>query len=140
MDKFYKYWLLLCVVCFTQPIMAQVLIVNPNNTELALSRSSIRSIFAMRTHQWSNGTPIQVFVLEDTDTLHISFCKDILGMFPYQLRRLWDKQVFSGTGIAPITVKSVKEMRDRVAAIEGAIGYLEAEQINDSVKQIGKLR
>ena len=58
-------------------------------------------------------------------------------MFPYQLRRLWDKQIFSGTGIAPTTVKSIEEMRERVANTKGAIGYLREDPLTNTIKQIG---
>jgi len=90
----------------------------------------------MRTPTWPDGSNIQVFVLDDDDQEHISFCKHILGMFPYQLRRIWDRQVFSGTGIAPIIVSSEQEMRQRVAQTRGSIGYLKPEFVNSSVKTI----
>jgi len=90
----------------------------------------------MRTPQWSDGSAIHVFVLEDSNPIHTSFCKHILGMFPYQLRRVWDRQVFSGTGIAPTKVKTIEEMRERVSTTKGAIGYLLPEDINDSIKVI----
>ncbi len=125
-------------LCFTPKLLAQVLIANPKISTSELSRNNVRAIFAMRTPQWSDGTPIQVFVLEDTNPLHISFCKHILGMFPYQLRRIWDRQVFSGTGVAPVTVKSITEMREKVSSTPGAIGYIESEQKNDSVIKISE--
>jgi len=99
----------------------------------------MRSIFAMRTPHWPNGLPIQVFVLDDQAPIHISFCKHLLGMFPYQLRRVWDRQVFSGTGIAPITVKTEQEMINRVATTQGAIGYIMPENMTSSIKSIGEL-
>jgi len=94
----------------------------------------------MRTLTWPDGSNIQVFVLDDNDQEHISFCKHILGMLPYQLRRIWDRQVFSGTGIAPILVTSEQEMRERVAQTEGAIGYIKLDMVDPSVKAIKEER
>jgi len=85
----------------------------------------------MRQTEWPDGSAIRVFVLEDKKNAHIVFCKDVLGMFPYQLRRVWDRQVFSGTGTAPILVESEQEMLQRVAETKGAIGYL---IVNDKTK------
>ena len=83
-----------------------------------------QNVIAMRVHQWPDGTPIKVFVLQDQNPTHNEFCKSILGMFPYQLRRIWDRQVFSGTGAAPVVVNSEQEMLNAVASTEGAIGYI----------------
>ncbi len=132
-----KYCLLIFCLLLAPISHAQVLIINPDNIDTDLSLNTVRSIFAMRTHQWSDGSPIHVFVLEDNDNLHSDFCKEILKVFPYQLRRLWDKQIFSGTGVAPTTVKSIEEMRERVANTKGAIGYIRKEQLTDTIKQIG---
>jgi len=120
-------------------ISAQVLIVHPHNTSSQLTRNNLRAIFAMRTPQWPDGIPVHVFVLEDNDPVHVSFCKHLLDMFPYQLRRVWDRQVFSGTGIAPIAVKTEQEMRERVASTEGAIGYLLPENVDSSIKTIEEI-
>lgn len=132
-----RYCLFLFCLLLAPISNAQVLIVNSANIDTELSLNSVRSIFAMRTHQWSDGTPIKVFVLEDNNDSHTAFCKEILKVFPYQLRRIWDKQIFSGTGTAPVTVKSIQEMRERVANTIGAIGYLREEQLTDAIKQIG---
>jgi ABC-type phosphate transport system substrate-binding protein len=121
---------------FSVGLPAQVLIVNPQNPVSELSRNHLRTIFAMRTPQWPDGTSIQVFVFEDNNPLHIAFCKKNLAMFPYQLRQIWDRQVFSGTGIAPIVVKTEQEMQDRVANTVGAIGYITQEAITSSVKAL----
>lgn len=135
---FIKYSLLIACLSGSGNIVAQVLIVHPQNPTSQLSRNTLRAMFAMRTPQWSDGTPVQVFVLKDSDPVHTSFCKHILGMFPYQLRRVWDRQVFSGTGIAPITVRDEQEMRERVAQTEGSIGYILPENVNSSVKILDK--
>jgi len=133
---FIKYSLLIACLIGSSNTVAQVLIVHPQNQTTQLSRNTLRAMFAMRTPQWADGSPVQVFVLEDSNPVHTSFCKHILGMFPYQLRRVWDRQVFSGTGIAPITVKNEQEMRERVAQTEGSIGYILPENVNSSVKTL----
>jgi len=116
---------------------AQILITHPDNNASQLSKNSVRSIFAMRTPHWPDGSPIQVFVLDDQTPIHISFCKHLLGMFPYQLRRVWDRQVFSGTGIAPVTVDTEQEMIEKVASTPGAIGYIMPQNMTSSIKVIG---
>ncbi|GLP99452.1 MAG: hypothetical protein VX829_08915 [Pseudomonadota bacterium] len=108
----------------SQDLPAQNVIANVQVETKQLSKTTARSIFAMRVHQWPDGTPIKVFVFQDQNPTHNEFCKSILGMFPYQLRRIWDRQVFSGTGAAPVVVNSEQEMLNAVASTEGAIGYI----------------
>jgi ABC-type phosphate transport system substrate-binding protein len=132
-----------CLLFFSNSYAQVVLIAQPQSVVTELSRNSLRAIFAMRQTEWEDGSAIQVFVLEDKKNAHIVFCKDVLGMFPYQLRRVWDRQVFSGTGTAPILVGSEQEMLQRVAETKGAIGYLMVDNktkdsISSKVKIIGE--
>ena len=112
------------------------LIANPSVAEDVLSRSTVRSIFTMRLTSWPNGMPIRVFVLGDKDELHTHFSKRILGVFPHQLRRAWNRQIFSGTGQAPQRVESEREMFERVSQVPGAIGYLSEDMINEQIRTI----
>ncbi|MBN2701154.1 MAG: hypothetical protein JXR29_06865 [Methylothermaceae bacterium] len=90
----------------------------------------------MRRRTWPDDTPIKVFVLPDNHPLHRAFCKKVLRIYPHQLRRIWDRNVFSGTGQAPIEVDSVEEMRKQIASMDGAIGYLGGEGLDTSVKAV----
>lgn len=98
------------------------LLASINNTK-QLSTEMVREIFFMRLSSWPDGSPIHVFVLPDNHPLHIRFAKEILGVYPFQLRSAWDRLVFSGTGVSPTTVESVEEMRERVESTPGSIGY-----------------
>lgn len=140
MKTLFKYSALIYCLLFATHSVAQVAVIaQSQNTTTELSRNNLRAIFAMRTTEWPDGSAIHVFVLEDKSTTHIAFCKDILAMFPYQLRRVWDRQLFSGTGSAPTIVKSEQEMQIRVAETQGAIGYILADDIErSSVKIIGE--
>jgi ABC-type phosphate transport system substrate-binding protein len=67
---------------------------------------------------------VRVFVLPDADTLHRTFVKQTLELYPRQLRRVWDRHLFSGAGAVPVTVSSAEEMLQRVSETPGAVGYL----------------
>ncbi|HDL07753.1 MAG TPA: hypothetical protein ENG35_03325 [Desulfobacteraceae bacterium] len=110
------------------------IIVNPQVVRGTVSRNSLQAIFGMRFHTWPDGIPIKVFVLPDNHPLHKKFCKDELNIFPHQLRWCWDRQVFSGTGQAPIEVSTPKEMLEKVASTPGAIGYSEWPPVDETLK------
>ncbi|MFB1485604.1 MULTISPECIES: hypothetical protein [unclassified Thiocapsa] len=101
-----------------------------------LTRNEARLFFTMRLKNWPNGTLVKVFVLPDDNALHSRFSNGVLGLYPYQLRRVWDRQIFSGTGQAPTTVSSEQEMLDRIATTPGAIGYADGPIENPSIRQL----
>ncbi len=100
------------------------IIVNPGIQSVPLDRDLLRAIFTMRLRSWPNGPPVRVFVLPDNDPLSDRFYREQLGMYSYVLRSAWDRMVYTGTGLAPTIVHSEKEMRERVLATPGAIGYV----------------
>lgn len=117
-------------------VYAQEVVVNPNVQEKTLTRGVLRAIFSMRLRTWSDGSLIKVFVLSDDSPLHVKFSKNILNVFPYQLRRTWNRLVYSGTGQAPIQVESIKEMIEQVASTLGAIGYLPEGKVGRRVRKV----
>jgi hypothetical protein len=99
-----------------------------------LSRNQARLFFTMRLQNCPSGSAVKVFVLPDDHALHGEFAKLVLGLFPYQLRQVWDRQVFSGTGQAPTTVRSEAEMVERVATTPGAVGYAAKPPTSPGIK------
>lgn len=93
--------------------------------ESQFNREQLREIFFARQTRWPDGQPIRPFVFPDQHPLHIRFSKEILGVYPYQLRAAWDRMIYSGTGVPPIVVENVEEMRRKIEQTPGGIGYLE---------------
>jgi len=108
-------------------------VINAHSKQQTISRNGLSAIFKMRLHQWRDGTPVTVFVLKDDNPLHRRFCKEILNVFPHQLRRVWNKLVFSGSGQAPIQLSNIAEMQARIRETPGAIGYLKAGDVTDGI-------
>jgi len=100
----------------------------------SLTGNQARLFFIMRLRQCPDGSPVKVFVLPDDHELHAAFAKTVLGLFPYQLRRVWDRQVYSGTGQAPETLESEREMIERIGSTPGAIGYAGRVPDNSGIK------
>ena len=104
---------------------ADSVIVHPDVKVTSLSSQELRSIITMRSTRWPDQSAIHVFVLPDSHPLHRSFVKTQLNMFPYQLRMIWDRSVYSGAGYPPILVPSIQEMLVRVESTQGSIGYID---------------
>ncbi|MBS1212725.1 MAG: hypothetical protein H6R26_1342 [Proteobacteria bacterium] len=123
-----KRWLIHLMVAwllaYGHPAMAVEIVCNRDVPISRLTTRELQAIFTMRLRAWPNGTPVRVFVLNDSAPTHVEFAKKVMDMFPYQLRRYWDKLVFSGTGQAPVELDSPKQVYERLVATPGAIGYL----------------
>ena len=116
--------------------LAAEVVVHPCVDEPWLTRSFARLLFTMRVLRWRGGGKVQVFVLPDRHPLHQKFAKELLNLYPRQLRRVWERNRFSGAGAVPIEVTSVDEMLARVASTPGAIGYLPDGRGRDKVRVI----
>jgi ABC-type phosphate transport system substrate-binding protein len=99
-------------------------VLDSNGKAGSLSQETIREIFFMRLSSWPDGSPIRVFVLPDNNPIHVQFAKEVLGVYPFQLRSAWDRLVYSGTGVAPTTVETQEEMKARIEGTPGGIGYI----------------
>ncbi len=113
-----------------------VLVAHPSVGAQAINRDTTRAMFAMRQRTWPNGQAAQIFVLPNRDPVHTRFAKEQLGVYPHQLQLAWDRMVFSGMGQAPNRVRNQEEMREQVAGTPGALGYLEREYLDESVRVI----
>ncbi len=118
------------------PARAVEVIAHPSVAIPRLNLTYAKGLFSMRQTRWPDGTRAWVFVLPDNHPLHSAFSKEVLNLYPYQLRQTWDRQVYSGTGQAPIEVTSEEEMLRRVANTPGAIGYVGRVNPHDPVRII----
>lgn len=129
--------LLLFMLSLCLPLRADpVAIVHSGEAHAKIERKTLRAAFGMTLQTWPDGRPLTVFVFRDDDPSHQQFCRKVLGILPYTLRRNWDRLLFSGAAQAPIIVDSPEDMLRRVAATPGAIGYIEKEQVNESVSVV----
>lgn len=115
---------------------AAEVIVNRAVPERDLSRNVARLVFTMRLLRWQDQSRIRVFVLPDTHPLHREFTKRTLDLYPRQLRRVWDRNLYSGAGPVPVEISSVEEMERVVAETPGAIGYLPDGLARETVRVI----
>lgn len=111
-------------------------VVNQQVKQNTISQHGLSAIFKMRLHKWKDNSSITVYVLADDSPLHQTFCKKILNVFPHQMRRFWDRLVFSGSGQAPVTLQTENEMLEMLATTPGAIGYLRADRIVEGIKAL----
>jgi hypothetical protein len=126
----------LLLTAMSLPVFAVEVVCNKSIPISQISRLELQAFFTMRLRAWPDGVPTHVFVLPDNAPAHNEFSKRVLDMFPYQLRRYWDRLVFSGTGQAPTELSSLAEMRERIATTPGSIGYLPSDLVDHEVRVV----
>ena len=124
------------IAILSSAAMAAEVIVFQGVAQRELSINSVRLVFTMRMLRWPDGTRIRVFVLPDDHPAHRQFAKRSLALYPHQLRRVWDRHRYSGSGPGPVEVATVAEMVERVAATPGGIGYVPDDAAKEGVEVI----
>jgi ABC-type phosphate transport system substrate-binding protein len=122
------------VVAFSPVVTATEVVVNKSVSASGYSKADIRAIFIMQKRRWPNNRQIKVYTLPDGNPLHKDFVKNILNMLPHQIRKIWDRMTFSGTGTAPIELESEQDMIDKIATTPDSIGYLKSSPDNENIR------
>ena len=115
-------------------LYAESIIANVSVGENVVSKNQLRLYFSQRLTQCKDGSAVKLIVLPDNHPLHLEFCNKVLSLYPYQLRKVWDRQVFSGTGQTPITLDSENDVLDAVSRTPGSIGYVSGRTQYDGIK------
>lgn len=131
------FWRLVLLTFLHIPLAALAgVIVHPGVEGRSIDTATLRNIYTLRQTLWPNRQPVVIFVLPDDHPEHLAFAKEKLGLYPYRLHQTWDRLSFSGMASAPIEVKDENEMRARVRATPGAIGYTSKDTVYDGIKTL----
>ncbi len=113
-----------------------IVIAHKNTKTETLTLSRLRTIFGLKVRHWDDQTPILVYTTSPIEKEYDTFCKQILGVFPHQLRRAWGRLIYSGRALSPTTVASFSEMVKAVSTTPGAIGYIPKNKFNSTIHQL----
>ena len=118
------------------PVWAIDIIAHPSTQAITLTSYKARAIFGGRIRSWPNGIPLKVFMFNTSNNIHKQMCREILNIFPRQLRRAWDRQIYSGITQGPFIVNSEDEMLKMIRSHKGAIGYIFSATSKEGVNVI----
>ncbi len=112
-----------------------VVIGHPNLPINSISKTDLKNIFTGRKIAWSGDETIVVVILKKSKT-HDRFLSKYVNKTSSQFRSYWIRLVFSGKGVAPISLASEEDMVDYVSNTKGAIGYISSNTNNTGTKII----
>jgi ABC-type phosphate transport system substrate-binding protein len=105
-----------------------------NNNVKELSLGEIRAIFLNKI-SYVNDVKVLPVNLGSRDEIRTSFEESILNMKLTKLKSYWTKQHYLGHR-PPITMKSQNTIKAFVKKVDGAIGYINIQNVDESVKVI----
>ncbi len=110
-------------------------IVNPDNTN-TLDQKAIAKLFLGKKKSFPDGSKATPIDQKTGSASKGVFVKAVLKKSNKQFKAYWAKQVFTGKGTPPKELGSDTAVKEYVANNVGAIGYIDAVQVDDSVKVV----
>jgi ABC-type phosphate transport system substrate-binding protein len=122
----------------SQPTWAAdiAVIVNPRNPAATLSAQQVSAIFLGKTNTLPSGPTAMMADQPDNGPLYESFYGNVTGKTPPQVRAAWARLTFSGKALPPRPLADGAEVKKFVASHPDAIGYVDKDAVDPSVKVV----
>ena len=119
------------------PAIADVVaVVSAKSAVTVLSRSQLADIFLGKASRFPNGVPAVPIDQADGSVARDEFYAKLDGKSASQLKAYWSKIIFTGRGQPPPVVANSNEMKRRLIGNPAAIGYIETNQVDDTVRVV----
>lgn len=112
-------------------------IVNKGNGA-TVDKAALARIYTGEMKAWSDGTPVVAVDLPDDNGTRASFSSEIVGKTVANLKAMWAQIVFSGKAMPPKQAATDDDVKKLVGSTKGAVGYIKASSVDDSVKVVLK--
>jgi len=111
------------------------IIVNSANAS-SISDSDLSRLFLGKLKAYSGGDKAEPINQKFGTKVRNEFEQKVLKKSASQVKAYWSKRVFSGKGKPPQELPSDKDILTQVAANKNAIGYIDAANVDSSVKVV----
>ena len=113
------------------------IIVNQSNPVDNLSMQELRTVFLGERSHWPNGRRITLVMMEPAQPERKAVLREIYHMNESDFSRHFMRGVFTGeVFVSPKTLATPMGVRKFVFNVPGAIGYVRANDLDDTVKVI----
>jgi len=111
-----------------------VAIVSARSPLNSLATHQAADIFLGKTSRFPDGTLAVPIDLNEDSPAREKFYVQLTGKSPAQMKAHWSKIIFTGRGQPPRQAGSNAEAKKAIADNPNAIGYIDANQVDASVK------
>lgn len=113
------------------------LVAHPRVSLDSLSAAECSRIFLKKSTKWADGSPVVPVDLPVAARVREHFSQAVHKKSASAVDAYWQKQIFTGRDLPPLTKSSEAEVVAFVKATPGAVGYVSVEAVADGVKLIG---
>jgi ABC-type phosphate transport system substrate-binding protein len=113
-----------------------VAVVSANSTIITLSKAQVTDIFLGRVSRFPDGAQAVPIDQAEGSVVRDQFYVKVAGKSPAQVKAFWSKIIFTGRGQPPKAVSTSIEMKKRIAENPAAIGYIESQLVDDTVRVV----
>ena len=113
-----------------------VAVVSVRSPITALSPTQVADLFFGKASRFPNG--LQAFPVDQAEgsAVRDEFYSKIVGKTAAQVKAYWSKIIFTGRGQPPRAVLTDLDVKKIVSLNTAAIGYIDAAQLDDSVRAL----
>ena len=112
------------------------IVLNRDNPVAVLTLPDLQRIFRKQTRMWPHGEPVVPVDWDATTEVRQEFTKQVLNRTVREMADFWVQQNITQGLTPPSTLKSARAVLRFVASVPGAIGYLPAAEVDETVKII----
>jgi hypothetical protein len=138
-----RHWLLVvCGALVARPGIAQVkegefvVIVHPSNQFDVLTRSKLSFLFLRKVSRWPWGAEVQPVDLAPNQPARLEFTRQVLRTTERDLDQYWIDQTTTRGVSRPVQVTGAAAAKSIVAMRPGAIAYIPAAELDQTVKAL----
>lgn len=111
-------------------------VVSAKSTMTTLSKNQVVDIFLGKASRFPDGSQAVPIDQAEGSAARDEFYATYAGKSPAQIKAHWSKIIFTGRGRPPLDVASSAEVKKRIVENPNAIGYIEQNLVDDSVKAV----
>lgn len=111
-----------------------VVVVSPENPLSSLTRREVADIFLGKSQRFPDGRSAVPLDQAAGSAAQAQFYQLVSDKRATEIKAYWAKMIFTGRGQPPAAVGDDAQMKQALAANPNAIGYLDPQAVDDSVK------
>jgi ABC-type phosphate transport system substrate-binding protein len=113
-----------------------VAVVSAKSAVTTLSKSQVADIFLGKATRFPDGSQAVPIDLSEGTIARDDFYSKVAQKSAAQMKAYWSKIIFTGRGQPPPTLSSGAEMKRRLVENPAAIGYIDANMVDASVRVV----
>jgi ABC-type phosphate transport system substrate-binding protein len=114
----------------------EVAVVSAKSTVTTLSKTQMADIFLGKITRFPDGAPAVPIDQSEGTLARDEFYLRVVGKSAAQMKAYWSRIIFTGRGQPPRAVPSSSETKKLVLANTNAIGYIEPNLVDDTLRVV----